>query len=315
MGVLKSRQRPLRQNPGGVGDDVVAKRHGNGDVLRSPGWDNNVPLFHKLGRLILIKPKGSKHHGLGRSEQQSTVDNLLPRWSAQSLQHPCRALNGCVEEGVESTGLASNLTLAVEVNRQVLCQRCGLLLGHSLVSSDLVGRQANGVFHGLVVVGEPIKDWCGYLTSSLQRNLQRPAHSKDLAKGSLGPGRRIKDGLEGFCPLLAAAELISKSSLPTLFLELFPELCPGIVGRLLTFTAQTLLGIDPTKRTTHPGKHSFSIVPQRRRAQLKQRTLNVTGEVDYTEDRVVLSVDLGKVLGEALNVAHRPPKLVCIQIL
>ena len=136
---------------------MVTQRHRECNVLVAADGQDQVPLTHKLWRLFLIEPSRCQQYSLHRAEHKATGHDLLAGRSAQGLNQTRRTLHGSVEEGVQSAGLHGNLTLAVEVHRQVLGDGCGLFLANAFVECGLVCRQTDSVFHRIVVVTQPVK--------------------------------------------------------------------------------------------------------------------------------------------------------------
>ena len=103
--------------------------------------------------------------------------------------------------------MRSHLPLTVEIDRDVLGNRCRLLVADALLFRRFVGRQANGVLHCLVVVREPAKHAARQLLGLSFRELL------ELATDRLGA-------------LLGVGVLVAVTRLPAFALEFLKQISP-----------------------------------------------------------------------------------------
>ena len=166
---FKSTQRPLSQVTADTWNDVVPEWHGNSHVLPVASGNHEASFPHKFWRFFVIQAGRRQCQCLQDAQHQPAINNGLARLGQaqgldvstihgeQQLPNARRALYGGIEERIHGAHLLRNLTFTVEVDGDVFGKPCRLLPAHALIDGSAVYSQTGGVFHGIVVILQPVE--------------------------------------------------------------------------------------------------------------------------------------------------------------
>src|SRR3990167_3826158 len=99
---------------------MEAQRHWQREVLPAPNGQDQAALTKELRRLIVIESGHRQGERLHRPKRDAAERNSDASRPAHRLHEPSGALSTRVEKRVQRPGLAGDLPLPVEIDREVL---------------------------------------------------------------------------------------------------------------------------------------------------------------------------------------------------
>ena len=223
-------------------------------------------------------------------------------------------MHGCVEERIHGAHLLCNLTFTVEVDGDVFGKPCRLLPAHALIDGSAVYSQTGGVFHGIVVILQPVEHGAEAGMCRPCRSLQRAVGRQQFPGATFDPMIRVEHFLQRLGPVRTGFEHIHVPGRTAIQFKLPQQLAPFRAGGLAITHAAHVLE-DIRQGGCRVGGNLGLLASQRRAAEVEQSALHISQQVDWAEQRVVLGVDRTEITGDLRADAEQTLQALCVQVL